>query len=124
MTGGYSRPTYEEQGETFTLVKTSPANREKLQEYMSERNARMVERENVLEKQANGENLDEPLPDAINQYEMYWDWFVMLTDGPHDKIERDKFDEKLGEKVLSDFLPQATRTLLVQQGLLPPLAGM
>jgi len=124
MTGGYNRPTYEEQGETFKLVKTSKVNREKLQEYMSERNARMVEREQALEEQAMGENLDEELPEAINQYEMYWDWFVMLTEGPHDEIDRDHFDEKLGEKVLSDFVPQATRTLLVQQGLLPPLVGM
>jgi len=123
MEGGYTRPTYEEQGETFTLVKTSKHNRDRLQEYMSERNERMVQREDALEKQAMGENLDEELPDPINQYEMYWDWFVMLTEGPHEKIDREHFDEKLGEKVLSDFVPQATRTLLVQQGLLPPLVG-
>lgn len=124
MTGGYTRPTYEEQGETFKLVKTSKINRDKLQDYMSKRNKKMVEREEALERQAMGEDLGEEVPDSINQYEMYWDWFVMLTDGPHEDIEREEFDEKLGEKVLSDFVPQATRTLLVQQGLLPPLTGM
>jgi len=119
----YRRPKYDEQGKTFTLVKTSQHNRAKLREYMDERNDRMLEREEALEEQANG-NLDVKLPDPINQYEMYWDWFVMLTDGPHDEIDREHFDEKLGEKVLSDFVPQATRTLLVQQGLLPPLTAM
>jgi len=119
----YARPQYQEQGKTFTLVKTSRHNRGILREYMDERNEKMLKREEALEEQAMG-NTDVEAPDAINQYEMYWDWFVMLTDGPHDEIDRDHFDEKLGEKVLSDFVPQATRTLLVQQGLLPPLTAM
>jgi len=119
----YARPQYEEQGKTFTLVKTSQHNRSRLREYMDERNEKMLEREEALEERAMG-NTEVDVPDSINQYEMYWDWFVMLTDGPHDDIERKHFDEKLGEKVLSDFVPQATRTLLVQQGLLPPLTAM
>jgi len=123
MTSDYTRPIYDEQGGQFQLKKTSPRNREKLRDYLDERTERMVEREEALEEQANG-NLDVSLPDPVDQYALYWDLFVMLTEGPHDEIERRDFDEKLGEKVLSDFVPQGVRTLLVQQGLLPPLRMM
>ena len=123
MTSDYTRPIYEEQGEQFQLKKTSPRNREKLRDYLNERTERMVEREEALEEQANG-NLDVSLPEPVDQYALYWDLFVMLTEGPHDEIDRQDFDEKLGEKVLSDFVPQGVRTLLVQQGLLPPLRMM
>ena len=123
MQSDFGKPIYEEQGEQFQLVKTSKVNRARFRDYMDERTGRMLEREEALEKEALGEEVDE-VPDPVDQYEMYWDWFVMLTDGPHDEIDREHFDEKLGEKVLSDFVPQATRTLLVQQGLLPPLTAM
>jgi hypothetical protein len=122
MNSAYSRNVYEEQGEQFQLVKTSPHNRQKLREYMDGRTRRMTEREEALEQRAMGEEVE--LPEAVDQYEMSWDWFVMLTEGPHEEIDREHFDEKLGEQVLSDFVPQATRTLLVQQGLLPPLAAL
>jgi hypothetical protein len=115
----YNRPVYEEQGKEFELKKTSPHNRKKLREYMDDRTRRMTEREEALEQRAMGEEVE--VPEAVDQYQMYWDWFTMLTNGPHDEIDREHFDEKLGEQVLSDFVPQATRTLLVQQGLLPPL---
>ena len=123
MISDYGRPIYEEQGKQFQLVKTSKVNREQFQKYMDERTDRMVEREEALERRAMGEEV-ESIPDPVDQYRMYWDWFVMLTEGPHDEIDEDHFDAKLGEKVVSDFVPQAVRTLLVQQGLLPPLQAM
>lgn len=114
----YSRKTYTEQGETFKIVKTSKKNRARVREYFAERNDRIREVEEMTQAHAVGERLDEDIPE-IDDFEVYWDLFVMLTDGPHDEIDRDDFDEKLGEAVYADFLPQAKKTRLQLQGFLP-----
>lgn len=117
-----ARKTYQEQGHTFTIVKTSPRNRERLGAYMLQRREQMRAHAEALQLVMTSppEEIDQiEVPPAPNHNDFYWDVFLLLTEGPHDKLDRADFDEKLGEEVLSDFFPTPTRTMLQQSGFLP-----
>lgn len=114
----YTPTLYEEQGHAFELVPTSPFNRKRLKSYFKERNHRIKERQAILEERAEG-NFDRELPPEQDQFEMYWDLFHLLTEGPHEELDREHFNEKLGEAALADFMPQAVRTMMEQTGFLP-----
>jgi hypothetical protein len=85
---------------------------------MRERNDYVLNREEILAARAEGD-LSTDAPDPLDQYEFYWKVFCLLTEGPHDAIDEDEFDAKLGERVFMDFLPQALVTQMQLSGALP-----
>lgn len=97
----FRKPTYDVQGHTFTLKVTSPRNRKIVNE--------ILEYENV------------PADDEAavqDEYRLYLDLFIAITDGPHDKLDFEDFDVKASEAALADFFPSAVATAMKRSGYL------
>jgi hypothetical protein len=63
----------------------------------------------------------ETLLQAYDEYRIYFTLFCALTDGPHEKLEYDLFDQKVSEVLVRNFFLPATVTMLEQIGFISPL---
>lgn len=106
------KPTYIVQGHEFTLKPTTIRNRRAVTSYLSESTKRLAETDT--------ENIEDigDLIERFDEFRMFFDIFRIVTDGPHDKIDFEDFDVKLGEVALADFFPTATVMTLRQIGFL------
>jgi hypothetical protein len=109
---------YKVQGFEFTLRPTTVRTRKTLQDLYRQQAQEEVDSLDALDTlEETGEVSD--LREPLDEYRWYFDLFCTLTEGPHDMLDFEDFDIKCGERVLSDFLPAATRTLMQQTGFLP-----
>lgn len=121
------KPTYQVQGYSFTLKPTSIENRELIREWMRKERELLsqiaqdirsnMKRENLLTLESAGKydrKIHGEIPEEIDvehdEYAFYFEYFCMMTDGPHDQLDRRKFDIKITEGIKEDFLPEAYRT--------------
>lgn len=119
-----AKPTYTVQGKVFVLKPTSRRNREAVQRFLELEHNQLRERADALKNNARRSDLiflqendkynpeeHGKIPEEIkieeeDDYRFYFEFFRVLTDGPHDDLDFDDFDIKITEQVRDDFLPE------------------
>lgn len=109
------KPVYEIEGVgAFKLQPTSPHFRKLASEIMTGNHLEMVK---AFELNEESSVFDfEALAEQFDTYRVYFDLFCALTDGPHDKLDYQTFDQHYAEAVIRDFFLPATVTMLEQSG--------
>lgn len=126
------KPTYTCKGKngedlTFTLIPTTPNNRDRVAEFLRVYREQTVEiasamrqnalREELLTKKELGQVVGEIPEEAEvpewDQYEYHHKLFCALTEGPHDQIDFGNFDIQLGAAAQMDFLPASAQMMSI-----------
>lgn len=128
------KKVYKEQGLLFTVRRSTVRVREEYDALVEKHAARGLAQSQRLKDYAatiedlvaqreageeGGEVPEYPAPDKGVDRPPYFDIFAVLTDGPHDELDPDEFDELLGERVMQDFFTHAEQTMLARKGILP-----
>ena len=93
------KPKYEINGLEFTLKPTTVRNRQKLEEFT----------------RAQEQKTDEDLK-REDEYLPLFEAFILVTDGPHDKLKFEDFDIKVAEVAIQDFLPNSRKIAMALAG--------
>lgn len=56
---------------------------------------------------------------AFDEIVLFFELFKLITEGPHEKLVLEEFDQKIGEDALEVFSPAASVTMMKQIGFLP-----
>lgn len=97
---------YEVNGHLFKLRPNTRKLGRQLGEYMERYQADLHKISEVLAAKVDGKDVSEmDIPEIPDQYQISFDVFCMITEGPHEKLDSDEFDIHVAEVAIESFMP-------------------